>query len=121
MVQYDSKQNREMKHEDFSIGLEFYTVGGKWRCTDVGKRTIAAIQIDHVDVVTYDSITKTKTQKIVTDNPSWFNGPPYAVLEHVFDENDFVGCHLLEDLSDEDEYDPSKLKFVRRGYKVNAD
>jgi hypothetical protein len=25
-------------------------------------------------------------------DPSWYNGPPYAVAEVVFDENDFPAC-----------------------------
>ena len=57
-----------MKHSDFKIGSEFLTETGRWRCTDVGKRTIAAIKLDH------------------DDDPRWYNGPPYALAEHVFDE-----------------------------------
>jgi|SRR4029077_12255069 len=62
-----------MKPSDFKIGTEFLTGSGRWRCTDVGKRTIAAIKLDH------------------DDDPSWYNGPPYAVAEHVFDEYDLEG------------------------------
>ena len=57
-----------MKHSDFKIGTEFLSGSGRWRCTDVGKRTITAIKLDH------------------DDDPTWYNGPPYAVEEHVFDE-----------------------------------
>ncbi len=64
-----------MEHGDFRIGLEFYTDTGKWRCTDVGTRIIAAIKLDQED-------------------PSWYNGPPYAVSEIVFDEDDQEGCSL---------------------------
>jgi addiction module HigA family antidote len=59
-----------MKHSDFSIGKIFYTATGEWKCTDVGTRTIACI--------------KTKE--------GWMEGPPYALQEQVFDENDFGGC-----------------------------
>ena len=62
-----------MKHSDFKIGREFLTETGRWRCTDVGKRTITAIKLDH------------------DDDPSWYNGPPYAVVEHVFDEFSIEG------------------------------
>jgi hypothetical protein len=62
-----------MKHSDFEIGTEFLTETGRWRCTDVGKRTIAAIKLNH------------------DDDPTWYNGPPYAVLEQVFDEYDIEG------------------------------
>jgi hypothetical protein len=63
-----------MTRADFQIGCEFLTAAGRWRCTDVGKRTIAAIRLDH------------------DDDPSWYNGPPYAAIETVFDEYDFEGC-----------------------------
>ena len=49
-----------MKHLEFQIGLEFSMSGNRWRCTDVGTRTIAAIKLEAPD-------------------PSWFNGPPYAI------------------------------------------
>ena len=29
-------------------------------------------------------------------HPSWLNGPPYAVEEVVFDENELVGCFRTE-------------------------
>ena len=64
-----------MFKEEFQIGLEFYTAGGKWRCTDIGTRVIVAIKLDQTD-------------------ESWYNGPPYAVAEIVFDEYDFGGCSL---------------------------
>jgi hypothetical protein len=65
---------RPMKHSDFRIGCEFLTGSGRWRCTDVGKRTIAAIRLNH------------------DDDPAWYNGPPYAIVEYVFDELGIEGC-----------------------------
>ena len=62
-----------MKHSDFKIGLEFYCSGGVFRCTDIGTRTIVAIRYTSKDKL-------------------WYEGPPYMVKEHVFDENDFEGC-----------------------------
>jgi hypothetical protein len=67
-----------MTHADFSIGCEFRTGAGKWRCTDIGTRVIVAIRIDDYP-----------------DDPSWYNGPPYAVAETVFDEYDQQGCTPL--------------------------
>ena len=64
-----------MTKGDFRIGLEFHTATGKWRCTDIGTRVIVAIKLDQTD-------------------ESWYNGPPYAVAESVFDEYDFGGCSL---------------------------
>jgi hypothetical protein len=60
-----------MTPSDFSIGTQF-TVSDQdilWRCTDVGTRVIVAICLNKAD-------------------PSWYHGPPYAVVEHVFDEYD---------------------------------
>ena len=64
-----------MTKDDFQVGLEFYTAAGKWRCTDIGTRVIVAIKLDQTD-------------------ESWYNGPPYAVAEFVFDEYDQAGCSL---------------------------
>jgi len=74
VVQVWSGRLPPMKRADFQIGCEFLTTAGRWRCTDIGKRTIAAIRLDH------------------DDDPSWYSGPPYAVVETVFDEYDFEGC-----------------------------
>jgi|TARA_B110000977_G_scaffold199764_1_gene288131 hypothetical protein len=68
-----------MLHTDFEIGDEFTTATGTWRCTDVGSRTMIAIKISGYD------------------DPSWFNGPPYAVVEHVFDEDALSGFERLAD------------------------
>lgn len=68
-----------MKHHDFEIGMMFYTsTGQRWRCTDVGSRTILAIEL-----------------KPNLDE-SWFNGPPYAVIEVPFDEYDMGGAYRDE-------------------------
>jgi len=63
-----------MQHREFAIGTVFQCGERRWRCTDVGSRVIVAICLDH------------------DDDPSWYNGPPYAVAESVFDENDMQGC-----------------------------
>ena len=34
--------------------------------------------------------------KRIDDDPSWLNGPPYAVEEVVFDENELLGCFRTE-------------------------
>jgi hypothetical protein len=67
-----------MKHSDFYIGLEFVgSAGFRWRCTDVGTRTILAIHLDRHD-------------------PLWHQGPPYIAKETVFDEHEIERCHLTE-------------------------
>jgi hypothetical protein len=66
-----------MNHADFHTGLEFIgTAGFRWRCTDVGTRTILAIRLDR------------------DDDPNWYQGPPYIAEEVVFDEHELKNCHL---------------------------
>ena len=60
-----------MQLTDFEIGLEFECGGKRWRCTDLGTRTVIAIVLEY------------------PEDPSWYNGPPYAVAEAVFDEQGF--------------------------------
>jgi len=67
--------SRAMDHREFTIGIEFTSAGTQWRCTDRGTRTVIAIRLD-----------------THPDDPSWYNGPPYAVAEMVFDEYDLEAC-----------------------------
>lgn len=67
-----------MKHSDFEIGKSFWTASGEWRCTDIGRHTIAAIHIEP------------------GRDPSWYSGPPFSVAEIVFDEYDLEGCYPTE-------------------------
>jgi len=75
-----------MTLHDFKIGNAFWTRTGEWRCTDIGTRVVVAIRLDQ-------------------DDPTWYNGPPYAVAETVFDEDDLEVCfaseaEMLADYSD---------------------
>jgi hypothetical protein len=92
-----------MNHNEFSIGLEFWCDGRRWRCTDVGSRVVVAISLEPHEIVhvTFDPKDRTKksTTRELTNDPSWLNGPPYAVVEHVFDESDIEGCSLRFDES----------------------
>jgi len=66
-----------MTFDEFDIGTEFKCGEDLWRCTDKGTRVVVAICLsDH------------------PDDSSWFNGPPYAVLEDVFDEDDIKACNI---------------------------
>ena len=69
-----------MQHADFTIGTEFETcTGQRWRCTDIGRRTILAIELQpELDT-------------------AWFNGPPYSVEEIVFDEQDIARVFRCQD------------------------
>jgi hypothetical protein len=65
-----------MRLSDFSIGLEFWMDGKRWRCTDIGTRLVIAIQLIH------------------DDDPSWYDGPPYAIPELPIEPHDFTACSL---------------------------
>ncbi len=65
-----------LEHGNFHIGMEFWTEAGRWRCTDVGARTICAIKLE--------------------GDPRDWDGPPYMVVESVFDENDFGALYATE-------------------------
>jgi hypothetical protein len=85
-----------MKHSDFSIGCEFLTAAGRWRCTDIGTRTIIAIRLD------------------LDDDPRWYNGPPYAVVEHVFDEDGIEGCSPAIGKRQHDNSGMSRIVVMKR-------
>jgi hypothetical protein len=71
-----------------------------WRCTDIGTRTITAMRIDSIEVVT-SAPDRHQTRRTLSHSEAaaegWFNGPPYAAAESVFDENDLGGCSLEPD------------------------
>lgn len=60
------------------IGGTFYCSGKEYRVTDKGTRVIVAVLVDDK----------------VREDPSWLSGPPYALAEQVFDENDFPAMSL---------------------------
>lgn len=68
-----------MKLKYFCIGKDFWVDGKRWRCTDIGKRVVIAVRVGKKEL----------------KDPTWLNGPPYAVLEHVFDEYDQVACRSM--------------------------
>jgi hypothetical protein len=84
-----------MKHSEFKIGREFMTATGRWRCTDVGQRTIAAIRLD------------------LDHDPRWYNGPPYAVVEHIFDEDGMEDCDPAPRRRTHDESGRARITSVK--------
>jgi hypothetical protein len=71
-----------MKHSDFTIGMEFTCGDKQWCCTDVGTRVIVAVCLDDY-----------------AEDSSWYIGPPYAVAEMVFDENDIEACEPVSKIN----------------------
>ena len=80
-----------MRHAEFKIGGTFRCGGRLWRCSDIGTRTIVAIRIDCVEVGGSPALRRTLSGA-EAEAEGWFRGPPYAVVESVFDENDIEGC-----------------------------
>jgi len=83
-----------VNHADFRVGVEFRFGGQLWRCTDVGSRTIVAIRVDQVEKATRGGRGELRTilPRDEAEADGWFNGPPYAVPEIVFDECDLAAC-----------------------------
>ena len=88
-----------MNHSDFRIGMEFFTGGGKWRCTDIGTRVIVAISLEPRETVRvhYDEKGERHEERFMSTDARALLGPPYRVVEHVFDEYDFGGCYATAD------------------------
>lgn len=87
-----------MKHNEFHIGLEFWCCGKRWRCTDVGSRTVIAISLEPHEVVQIERVGSSPEEvgerRFMTNDPSWLNGPPFALVEIVFDEYSIEACSL---------------------------
>ena len=79
---------------DFKIGMEFECAGRRYRCTDVGSRTAVGIRVDQVEKTSTNAqgTTTTTLNEVEAEAEGWFNGPPYAVAEVVFDEDDREIC-----------------------------
>ena len=91
-----------MKHSDFKIGLEFLTATGRWRCTDVGARTIAAVRLD------------------LDHDPAWYDGPPYTVVECVFDEDSIEDCEPAPQERVFDDSGKARLVIVSRASRHSS-
>lgn len=84
-----------MKLIDFVIGEVFRCSERLWRCTDIGTRVVLAIRIDQVEVGGIaDGVPKIFRTLAYNEAEAegWFKGPPYAVAESVFDENNMSAC-----------------------------
>lgn len=77
------------------IGAEFTTSSGRFRCTDIGTRTIVAIKVDSATISTRlpdGTVSQRFLNGEEAEREGWFKGPPYAVAEHVFDEDALGDC-----------------------------
>lgn len=87
-----------MNHQDFVIGQTFWCGGNRWRCTDIGTRVITAISLEPCEMVRFtpepehpDGGTRTT---YLCDEAWRLSGPPYGIVEHVFDEYSLPACSL---------------------------
>jgi hypothetical protein len=87
-----------MDLRDFRIGVEFWSGGKRWRCSDVGTRVVIAISLEAHEVVELVPDKRippaVRERRYITNDPSWHNGPPYPIVEHVFDEDGIEDCSL---------------------------
>ena len=81
-----------MKHAEFEIGKDFWCGGAQWRTTDIGTRVVVAILIDRIQIQTEMARMLKKLIGSEAEAEGWLNGPPYAVQETVFDEDDMTVC-----------------------------
>ena len=105
---YDLRERMTARMElsDFVIGETFWTNHGEFRCTDIGTRVVVAVKLGPREVTTARTVDGERRMTTrITDDPGWLNGPPHAVEELVFDENELPGCFRTEAglLTDEDE------------------
>ena len=86
-----------MELKDFAIGETFWTHVGAFRCTDIGTRVVVAVKLGARVIARAERVEgELQITKRMDDDPSWLNGPPYAVEEVVFDENELLGCFSTE-------------------------
>jgi hypothetical protein len=91
------RRTATMELSDFAIGETFCTHAGAFRCTDIGTRVVVAVKLGPREVSRAESVDgEVRITKRIDDDPSWLNGPPYAVEEVVFDENELLGCFRTE-------------------------
>lgn len=79
-----------MELSDFKIGQTFICGGKRFRCTDIGSRVVIAVPM-RARVSSNKAEPRLLSEEETAEN-GWLNGPPYAVQEVVFDENDIDQC-----------------------------
>lgn len=80
-----------MELSEFRIGGDFTVSGKRFRCTDIGSRVVVALPLQaKVSTNTSDEVKTLSEEE--TAQQGWMNGPPYAVAEIVFDEDDLERC-----------------------------
>jgi hypothetical protein len=81
-----------MNHAHFRIGATFQCGDREWLCTDKGTRVVVAICTSRVEVENCNPRSRRTLNRVEAEADGWFNGPPYAVCEYVFDEDAQEDC-----------------------------
>jgi hypothetical protein len=68
-----------VKLVDVKVGMRFRCGENDWLVTDVGYRVVVAVRLTGP----------------AQEDPTWLDGPPYALAEHVFDEHSLPVCEVL--------------------------
>lgn len=76
-----------MKLEDFKIGETFWTGAGEWVCTDIGTRTVIAVEVREID----------QHYELCESRPNLSQADPLLFSETVFNRYDFDGCFKTEE------------------------
>jgi hypothetical protein len=82
-----------MNFDEFSVRKIFWCGDRKWLCTDIGTRIVVAICLDDLRIIkcghaaSGDCTAHQLTRETFLQE-GWLYGPPYAVAETVFDEDD---------------------------------
>lgn len=84
-----------MKLEEFKIGEFFWTGSGKWKCYDIGTKTVIAIkwQKENANITVTDGLGNFDTEIMAIDPDS---APSYMLSHSNFYEDDFAGCWSTE-------------------------
>ncbi len=87
---------------DFSIGVFFRCADELWRCTDIGTRTVVAVQWTNVYLRKRSAVSGKEYAllgpfDLRKEQQDWTKGPPYLLAEEVFDETDFCAMELVAD------------------------
>lgn len=113
-----------MRKDEFHIGGHFTTGPFLFRCTDTGTRTVCAIRVDEVEIAECRVLPDGTSEPLPTrridprkEDPSWLNGPPYAVAETCFDEYDQEGC---TDVPNPDDWTPEDSRDDPEGVLTRA-
>jgi hypothetical protein len=97
MTDFEVYLAKTMRPHEFKIGKSFWYDETEYECTDLGSRCVLGIKLADMDTVV-SQLGEATPETIVrltraeAEKHRGFKGPPFAVVEHVFDETDLPAC-----------------------------